>query len=55
MCFPEYIAVMHASKLLSRPVKWTATRSESFLSDAQGRDHVTDAYLALDEEENFLV
>ncbi len=54
MCFPEYIAVMHASKLLSRPVKWTATRSESFLSDAQGRDHVTDAYLALDEEGKFL-
>ena len=54
MCFPEYIAVMHASKLLSRPVKWTATRSESFLSDAQGRDHVTNAYLALDEEGKFL-
>ena len=54
MCFPEYIAVMHASKLLSRPVKWTATRSESFLSDAQGRDHVTDAYLALDQEGKFL-
>tara|TARA_B100001250_G_scaffold312165_1_gene274155 strand:+ start:3542 stop:5854 length:2313 start_codon:yes stop_codon:yes gene_type:complete len=54
MCFPEYIAVMHASKLLSRPVKWTATRSESFLSDAQGRDHVTDAYLALDVEGKFL-
>ena len=54
MCFPEYIAVMHASKLLSRPVKWTATRSESFLSDAQGRDHVTDAYLALDKEGKFL-
>jgi len=54
MCFPEYIAVMHASKLLSRPVKWTATRSESFLSDAQGRDHVTDAYLALDKDGKFL-
>ena len=55
MCFPEYIAVMHASKVLSRPVKWTATRSESFLSDAQGRDHVTDAFLALDKKGNFLV
>ena len=55
MCFPEYIAVMHASRHLSRPVKWTATRSESFLSDAQGRDHVTDAYLALDKDGKFLV
>ena len=54
MCFPEYIAVMHASRHLSRPVKWTATRSESFLSDAQGRDHVTDAYLALDKDGKFL-
>ena len=54
MCFPEYIAVMHASKVLSRPVKWTATRSESFLSDAQGRDHVTDAFLALDKKGKFL-
>ena len=54
MCFPEYIAVMHASKILNRPVKWTATRSESFLSDSQGRDHVTEASLALDSEGNFL-
>ena len=39
---------------LGRPVKWTAERSESFLSDAHGRDHVTHAELALDEDGKFL-
>src|SRR5262249_31783243 len=37
-----------------RPVKWISTRSEAFLSDAQGRDHVTDAELAVDKEGIFL-
>jgi carbon-monoxide dehydrogenase large subunit len=37
-----------ASKKLDRPVKWTAERTESFLTDAHGRDHVTHAELALD-------
>jgi aerobic carbon-monoxide dehydrogenase large subunit len=37
-----------AAKKLDRPVKWTAERSESFLTDAHGRDHVTHAELALD-------
>jgi carbon-monoxide dehydrogenase large subunit len=37
-----------------RPVKWVSTRSEAFLSDAQGRDNVTDAELALDKGGNFL-
>ena len=42
-----------AAKRLGRPVKWTAERSESFLSDAHGRDHVTQAELAMDAEGNF--
>ena len=42
-----------AARRLKRPVKWTASRSEAFLSDAQGRDHVTKIELALDEEHNF--
>src|SRR5437899_7086072 len=40
--------------MLGRPVKWTSTRSEAFLSDAQARDHVTEAELALDKDGQFL-
>ncbi len=47
-CYSEEIAVIWAAKQLGRPVKWTAERSESFLGDAHGRDHVTVAELALD-------
>ncbi len=43
-----------ASKKLRRPVKWTADRSEAFLNDAHGRDHVTKARLALDAGGKFL-
>ncbi|MCL4105271.1 UNVERIFIED_CONTAM: hypothetical protein GTU68_055402 [Idotea baltica] len=42
-----------ASKAVGRPVKWTAQRSESFATDAHGRDHVTKIELALDAENNF--
>src|SRR6056297_1585524 len=42
-----------AAKELNRPVKWTCTRSEAFLSDAQARDHVTKIELALDADNNF--
>ncbi|MEK9903955.1 MAG: xanthine dehydrogenase family protein molybdopterin-binding subunit [Rhodospirillales bacterium] len=38
-CYPEYIAILYAAKLLGRPVKWTDKRSESFLSDSHGRGH----------------
>jgi aerobic carbon-monoxide dehydrogenase large subunit len=40
--------------LTGRPAKWISTRSEAFLSDAQGRDNVTDAELALDKNGIFL-
>ncbi|MEL6584256.1 MAG: xanthine dehydrogenase family protein molybdopterin-binding subunit [Pseudomonadota bacterium] len=43
-----------AAKALKRPVKWTADRSEAFISDAHGRDHVTKIELAMDENANFL-
>lgn len=43
-----------AAKAVNRPVKWTCSRSEAFVSDAHGRDHVTKIELALDEEGNFL-
>ena len=53
-CYPEYIAVLHAARALGRPVKWTDTRSESFLSDSHGRDHQQVVELALDAEGHFL-
>ena len=52
--YPEYAITLWAARRLGRPVKWTATRSESFLSDYQGRDLDIDAALALDTEGNFL-
>jgi aerobic carbon-monoxide dehydrogenase large subunit len=52
--YPEETAMVFASKRINRPIKWAAERSESFLSDAHGRDHVTHAELALDKEGKFL-
>jgi len=42
-----------AAKQIKRPVKWTSTRSEAFMTDAHGRDHVTKIELALDKDNNF--
>ena len=52
--YNEVALCLLASKLLGRPIKWTSTRSEAFLSDAQARDHVTEAELALDRDGHFL-
>ncbi|HWM43998.1 MAG TPA: xanthine dehydrogenase family protein molybdopterin-binding subunit, partial [Burkholderiales bacterium] len=52
--YAEDVVVTWASKQLNRPVKWTSDRSEAFLSDAHGRDHVTVAELALDKDGKFL-
>ena len=52
--YAEETALVWASKRVGRPIKWTAERSESFLSDAHGRDHVTSAELALDKDGKFL-
>ena len=52
--YPEDVVVTWASKQLNRPVKWTSDRSEAFVSDAHGRDHVTVAELALDRNGKFL-
>jgi carbon-monoxide dehydrogenase large subunit len=51
--YAEEAFVTYAAKTLNRPVKWTSTRSEAFISDAQGRDHVTKIELALDKDNNF--
>jgi carbon-monoxide dehydrogenase large subunit len=52
--YPEETALVWASKRVGRPIKWTAERSESFLTDAHGRDHVTTAELAMDKDGVFL-
>jgi carbon-monoxide dehydrogenase large subunit len=52
--YNECALVLLAAKIIGCPVKWVATRSESFLCDAQARDNVTDAELALDKDGNFL-
>jgi carbon-monoxide dehydrogenase large subunit len=52
--FNEIPLACYGAKLTGRPVKWISTRTEAFLSDAQGRDNVTDAELALDKEGHFL-
>ncbi|HJV60922.1 MAG TPA: xanthine dehydrogenase family protein molybdopterin-binding subunit [Albitalea sp.] len=52
--YAEETALVWASKRVGRPIKWTAERSESFLTDAHGRDHVTTAELATDAQGNFL-
>jgi len=43
-----------AARAINRPVKWTSTRSEAFMTDAHGRDHVTKVELALDGDNNFV-
>ncbi len=52
--YGEETAMVYASKTIRRPIKWTCDRSEAFLSDAHGRDHVSTAKLALDKDGRFL-
>jgi carbon-monoxide dehydrogenase large subunit len=52
--YPEHALVVWASRKISRPVKWQEDRSEGFVSDNQGRDHVTRAELAVDSKGKFL-
>ena len=52
--YPEYAALALAARDIGRPVKWTATRSETFLSDYHGRDVWMSAELALDADGRFL-
>ena len=52
--YRDEIVTLWAAKKLGRPVKWTAERSASFLTDAHGRDHDTHAELAVDKDGNFL-
>jgi carbon-monoxide dehydrogenase large subunit len=52
--YREYPLVIEAAKRLGRPVKWAGDRTEHFLTDAQGRDNVVRAEMALDENGRFL-
>jgi carbon-monoxide dehydrogenase large subunit len=52
--YAEEAIMTWASRKLKRPVKWTAERSESFISDAHGRDHISHAELAMDDDGMFL-
>jgi len=52
--YPEYAALLFAARRVGRPVKWRATRVESFLADTHGRDGVLEGLLALDASGRFL-
>ena len=52
--YAEDVALTWGSKQISRPIKWVCDRSEAFLSDAHGRDHVSTAEMAMDKDGNFL-
>lgn len=52
--YPEQALVLHAARELQRPVKWSGSRSEGFVSDFQGRDNVTRGELAVDATGRFL-
>ncbi|WP_170750969.1 xanthine dehydrogenase family protein molybdopterin-binding subunit [Ruegeria lacuscaerulensis] len=52
--YAEEAFVTFAAKACNRPVKWSASRSEAFMSDAHGRDHVSKIELALDADNNFV-
>ena len=52
--YAEEAAVTLAAKVLKRPVKWTSSRSEAFMSDAHGRDHVTKIELACEKDGTFI-
>jgi carbon-monoxide dehydrogenase large subunit len=52
--YPEEVVCLWAARKTGRPVKWTADRSESFVTDAHGRDHVTHAEMAFDGDGKIL-
>ena len=50
--YPEYVLTLAAAKITHKTVKWSAKRSESFLSDIHGRDHISTAKLGFDKNYN---
>ena len=51
--YPEQALVLYAARKLGRPVRWQSSRAEAFLSDTQGRDNASKAWLGLDAESRF--
>src|SRR6195952_1059823 len=52
--YPEEMVALWASKKVGRPVKWTGDRTEAFLTDAHGRDHISKAEMAFDKDNRIL-
>src|SRR5918996_6318765 len=52
--YNEEVVCSWASRLIKRPIRWTASRREAYMTDAQGRDHITDAELALSSDAKIL-
>ncbi len=52
--YPEYAVLLLAARAVARPIKWTATRSETFLSENHARDGVLDGVLGLDRDGRFV-
>ena len=52
--FPEYVCQLFAARKLGRAVKWISERSEAFMSDSHGRDHVSHLKVALDSDAKIL-
>jgi carbon-monoxide dehydrogenase large subunit len=52
--YPEECVIVFASRALGRPVKWNSERRESFMTDAHGRDHVSEAEMAMDKDGNIV-
>jgi aerobic carbon-monoxide dehydrogenase large subunit len=52
--FPEHVVLMHAAKLLGKPIKWVGSRFENFVTDPHGRAIVIEGELAMDRDGKFL-
>ncbi|HYE89906.1 MAG TPA: molybdopterin cofactor-binding domain-containing protein, partial [Terriglobales bacterium] len=52
--YNEEVVCSWASRQIKRPIRWTSTRREAYLTDAQGRDHITEAELALSKDGKML-
>ncbi len=52
--YNEEVVCSWASRKLKRPIRWTSTRREAYLTDAQGRDHITDAAMAMSKDGEIL-
>jgi carbon-monoxide dehydrogenase large subunit len=52
-CYPEYVPLLHAARAIGRPIHWTSTRSEAFVTDNQGRDSFWTVELAMNSRGRF--